>query len=250
MGDWFKKWKMPVNVNKSGVVKFGSAGDKVVPYALYNEPLKVLQSERDLGVIMDSSLSYKLHIQKTVNRAMMLYGWMARNLATRDSTVVLRVYKSLIRPLLEYASSVWAPTRVGLMNSLEKVQRKVTKLAIINASYTRRLEVLNLPTLRWRRIYLDLLQVHRILHGDQSIRKQMFAFSSEVSSANIRRHQLNVYKPSVHTGIYQNHFVNRTIDLWNSLPEALLDLSRFDLFKRHLKAYMMTSGEVKPYACD
>jgi hypothetical protein len=249
MGDWFIKWRMPVNVKKSGVLKFGFSNNYPNSYNLYSEQLKVLQSERDLGVIMDGSLSNKPHIQKIVNQAMKMYGWMVRNLASRDRIVVLRVYKTLIRPILEYASSVWSPSRIGLMNKLERVQRKVTKLIYGDVSYSNRLAMLKLPSLRWRRNYLDMLRVYSIVHGDESLRRDLITFSTEVSASGaiLRRHRYNIYKPTVHTDIYKHHFVNRVVDQWNSLPEALLDLPQFSLFKKRLKEYLLTNGNIEPY---
>ena len=70
MGDWFIKWRMPVNVKKSGVLKFGFSDNYPISYSLYNEHLKELKLERDLGVIMDGSLSKNPQIQKIVNQAM------------------------------------------------------------------------------------------------------------------------------------------------------------------------------------
>ena len=54
----------------------------------------------------------------------------------------------------------------------------------------------------------------------------VMTFSSEVlvSGASLRRHRYNIYKANVHTDMYKHHFVNRVVDQWNSLPEALLDL--------------------------
>lgn len=198
---------------------------------------------------MDGSLSNKPHIQKIVNQAMKMYGWMVRNLASRDRIVVLRVYKTLIRPILEYASSVWSPSRIGLMNKLERVQRKVTKLIYGDVSYSNRLAMLKLPSLRWRRNYLDMLRVYSIVHGDESLRRDLITFSTEVSASGaiLRRHRYNIYKPTVHTDIYKHHFVNRVVDQWNSLPEALLDLPQFSLFKKRLKAYLLTNGNIEPY---
>ena len=170
LGNWFKQWKMPVNVSKSGIVTFGS-NILLSKYTLYGEPLKEVPRERDLGILMDSTLIYKQHIQKIVNEAMKRYGWMVRNLVTRDRHVIIRIYKTMVRPILEYASSVWSPYRVGLINQIERVQRKVNKLVLRHLSYPHRLELLKLPTLKWRRYYLDLLKVHAIVHGNQQTRK-------------------------------------------------------------------------------
>jgi ribonucleases P/MRP protein subunit RPP40 len=238
---WCKKWKMPVNVKKSAVVKFGRDGAPQLTYSLNGENLKLSHKERDLGVVMSSSLSYKPHIQAITTKALQLYGWMARTLISRQRVTVLKVYKCLIRPTLEYACVVWSPSRVGLISRLENVQRKITKLVVRGSvSYEDRLKILNLPSLRWRRDYLDLLMVHRILHGDEHLRKQLFTYSSEVSGSNLRRHRLTLYKRAVHSDAYRHHFSNRVVDSWNSLPAQLLSINGFDLFKRSLKIYLLS----------
>ena len=207
-----------------------------------------MHNERDLGVFVDSSLSFKPHTKIILGRALKLYGWMARNLTSRDETII-SIYKVLIRPMLEYASTIWSPSRVGIMNSLERVQRKVTKLVVRlrSLSYSDRLRELHLPTLEWRRNYLDLLKVFQILHGNVQYRKDLFSLCSEVSSSNLRKHRLSIYKNACHTDVYKHHFVNRTVDHWNSLPNWLLDLTSFDLFKSQLKAYLLISGRIDPY---
>ncbi len=195
---------------------------------------------------MDNTLSYKAHIQKIVNEAMRRYGWMARNLVTRDHVTVIRIYKTIVRPILEYASSVWSPHRVAQSSHLERVQRKVTKLVLKHLSYQERLKKLKLPTLKWRRQYLDLLKTHQLIHGDQELRKEQITLSSEVTTPTLRRHRLTIYKISCHTGVYQQHLVNRIIEKWNSLPHELLDVQSYCAFKKRLKAYLLLN-ETYPY---
>jgi hypothetical protein len=200
---------------------------------------------------MDSELKFDLHIKTITNKAMKLYGWLVRNLVSREKTIIIRIYKTLIRPNLEYASSVWCPSRHDLIEMLERIQRKVTKLLnefrCTTISYSDRLKTLQLPTLQWRRNYLDLLQVHQILHGDLSIRKQLFQYVSEISDAALRRHKLSIYKGCFHSSIYKNHFVNRVIDQWNSLPDVILDISNFKVFKKTLKNFLLEHGKYKPF---
>ena len=86
-----------------------------------------------------------------------IYGWMVRTLVNRDKVIVLTICKSLIRPNLEYASSVWNPSAVGQSQILEKVLRKITKLILSkDIPYGKRLEILKLPTLKWRRMFLSI----------------------------------------------------------------------------------------------
>jgi len=245
---WFENWRMSVNVKKCGILTFFTKNVNI-SYNLFGSKLNVSKSERDLGVIINESLSFKEHILTICNKAMRMYGWLTRTLATDDTKVIIRLYKALIRPILEYASTVWSPTRVGLIIKLESVQRKVTKFAFRRSSvldYSERLRVSTLPSLMWRRLFLDLLMVHRILHGDIKIRKELFHLSTEVSSSNLRRHRLSIYKALFTCDIYKHHFVNRIVDEWNSLPHEVLDVENFVAFKKRLKIYLMTSKS--PYA--
>jgi len=181
--------------------------------------------------------------------SMRTYGWLSRNLTTRDRYVVIRVYKALIRPTLEYASSVWSPSRVGMTDRLEQVQKKITKLVARNVgSYPDRLRSLKLPSLRWRRNYLDLLKVFQIIHGDQQFRKQLFTLSAEITDSNLRRHRFAIYKGKVRTDLFKHHFTNRVVDQWNTLPGELLDVPGFKSFKSKLKVHLLSHAS--PYEYD
>ena len=52
---------------------------------------------------------------------------------------------------------------------------------------------------------------------------------------------------NVRSDIYKHHFVNRVVDQWNSLPEALLDLPQPSLFKKRLKIHLLTNSNLEPY---
>ena len=80
---------------------------------------------------------------------------------------MLRVYKTIIRPHLEYCTQLWSPV-AGHGNwssiiELENVQRRFTRLIndIGTLSYSQRLENLNLTTLAERRIRGDLIEASR-----------------------------------------------------------------------------------------
>jgi len=79
--------------------------------------------------------------------------------------VFVLLYEALVRSQLEYANSVWNPYRMGLVKDLEKVQMRATKLVITikHLKYKERLPRLKLPTLRFRRIRGDMIEVYKIL---------------------------------------------------------------------------------------
>ncbi len=69
-------------------------------------------------------LSWTNHIQSIASKARRLVGLMYRQFYHCATTQTLRsLYLSLVRPHLEYGSSVWNPYLVKDVNILEKVQK-------------------------------------------------------------------------------------------------------------------------------
>jgi len=70
----------------------------------------------------------------------------------RDKDTILRLYKSLVRPQLEYCIQVWSPYRKQDMEKLKKVQRRTTKMiqGYKDLSYKERLIRCGLTTLEKR----------------------------------------------------------------------------------------------------
>ena len=82
--------------------------------------------------------------------------WIARTLITRDCTTMIAVYKSLIRPHVEYCVQLWNPAPMhgnwSLILELEGVQRRFTRLIddVGTRPYSERLDILKLTTLELR----------------------------------------------------------------------------------------------------
>ncbi|XP_047146187.1 uncharacterized protein LOC124819047 [Hydra vulgaris] len=126
-----------------------------------NESLRSSIKERNLGVIFTSNPKWSTHIQSVISKSLQILGMLKRTFTIVDEKMALKLYKVCIRPHLEYAVSVWAlylKTDVALV---ESVQRKATKWALNlrNPQYYERLKRLNLPSLEFRRLRYDLIQV-------------------------------------------------------------------------------------------
>ena len=92
--------------------------------------MKILKNIKDLGVTFDNRLKFDKHINNKINTAYQMLGIVKRNFIhlTPNSFVVL--YKAMIRSHLEYAVSVWNPHHQSVIEKLEKVQKRTTKLVI------------------------------------------------------------------------------------------------------------------------
>jgi len=71
--------------------------------------LKVSEKERDLGVIMYKSAQPSRHCAEVSKRANATLDMIRRTIVTRDKDTILRLYKSLVRPQLEYCIQAWSP---------------------------------------------------------------------------------------------------------------------------------------------
>ena len=120
---------------------------------------------RDLGVIVDEKLRFEEHISEKINKAYSMLGIIKRNFKYLDSKSFVMLYKSMVRNYLEYAVSVWSPSKKGVIEMIEKVQKRATKM-IANCKdlcYINRLKLLKLPTLKYRRLRGDMVETFKIL---------------------------------------------------------------------------------------
>ena len=108
------------------------------------ETLATTTSEKDLGVYVDTELTFEKHIETVVNRANRMLGLIRRSYTYLDSLSLLKLCTSLVRPTLEYANAAWTPILRRDQILLENVQRRATKLIqeLRDRDYEDRLRIL------------------------------------------------------------------------------------------------------------
>ena len=118
-----------------------------------------VQQEKDLGVTFDNKLKFETHINAKINLANRNLGLIVRNFSFMNKEMFLQLYKSLVRPHLEYATVIWGPSSKKHGKSIENVQRRATRILgnLKGKSYPERLIELGLPTLEYRRQRTDLI---------------------------------------------------------------------------------------------
>ena len=70
--------------------------------------VEVTELEKDLGILIDPHLDFKKHIKTIVKKASYINYKILKNLTYRDSNILVPLFKTLVRPILEYGNSVWA----------------------------------------------------------------------------------------------------------------------------------------------
>ena len=162
--NWSKKWQLPFNLEKCKLVQYGrNIMDHA--YCIDGKEIENVQSEKDLGVTFDTSLRFTSHIANITKKANSRLGMIKRSFSNLSKEIVIPLYKSLVRPIVEYGSSIWNPMLKSDVQEIEKIQRRATKLIsnISHLSYPDRLRYLKMDSLTFRRRRCDMIQVYRII---------------------------------------------------------------------------------------
>ena len=127
---------------------------------------------KDLAVIFDSKLSFREHKEK-IEKAYKMLGIIKRNFIHFSSDTFIQLYKSIVRPHLDYANSVWHPYKVGDIDDIEKFQKGQPSwsselISLKKLPYKDRLEHLHLVTLKYRRLRGDTIEVYRIVTNNKT----------------------------------------------------------------------------------
>ena len=83
---------------------------------------------RYLGVDTSSGLTWNSHIDRITANANRTLGFIRRNIKTKMPRVREAAYNSLVRPQLEYASTVWDMHTKVRISQIEQVQRRAARL--------------------------------------------------------------------------------------------------------------------------
>ena len=105
--------------------------------------------------------------------------------------IFIPLYKALVRNHFDYAMPTWN-THIKHIEAIEGVQRRATKLVpkIKNLTYPDRLRALNLPTLSYRRLRGDMIEVYKIIANiyDSNTCQNILNFLQN-KGVNLRGHQ-------------------------------------------------------------
>ena len=118
LATWSSKWQLPFNESKCKVIHFGRKNPHH-NYNMNNVQLEAETEEKDLGVTFDPDLKFGPHIRNIISKANSRVGLIKNTFEELQPTNFKILYKSLIRPILEYCSSVWYPILVKDMKEIE-----------------------------------------------------------------------------------------------------------------------------------
>ena len=143
-----------INLHKckvTPITKSAACNHDTADYYLQSQSSKISSTpilrcteEINLGAVFDTKLSFRNHINMSINKANRLLGIIRRSFCALVDINFTLLYKAIVRPHLEYAATIWNPYKKCYIDNMEKVQCRAIKLLqiISHLSYPERLAAL------------------------------------------------------------------------------------------------------------
>ena len=204
--------------------------------------IEVKESLKDLGVYLNSDLTFKLHVEKVATSASKMAGWGLRTFRRRSVCTMKGIWKSLVQPKLDYCSQFWSPGDQDSVNRLESVQRhflgKVSGVGDLN--YWDKLGALKMSSQERRRDRYMILFLWKISQG------LVHGYQVEFTSSAGRRGRVALpnsivqSSPAMVRRARESTLGVRGVKMFNLLPTAIRNInsSNVDIFKKSLDEFL------------
>ena len=238
---WENEWQMSFNPEKCEVIRITNKR-RIIDgsYTIHGHTLQFTDQAKYLGVTIDTKLSWGHHTNAMTKKANNTVAFLRRNLSSCHRQIRATCYKSLVRPQLEYASTVWDHTNKTHINTVEAVQRRAAQFITGDyrqeSSVTAMLRNLQLESLQERRLRARAVMMFRVVSN-------LIDLSSgplHPSGTATRGHTQRYIQPFCHVKSYQDSFYPAGIVIWNSLPQDVINADSLESFKTRISAHRFT----------
>ena len=244
--DWFNSNRLKLNCSKTNFVLFNSQSQcppiciNVSGVSIYPTP-----TVRYLGVTLDNSFSFEHHAIEICKSSFAFMRSLYRICSDLPQSCVLSVVNAFVFSRIDYCNSVLTFCNNRTIGRLQRVQNCLVRLVkrLPRQAPTSRA----IRNLRWLRIHSRIVfkiccLVHKCIYGSTpSYVGNLISFSRSVqSSISLRSHSVKtLYTPITPFANVRKAFYFKAPRLWNSLPLPIRLETRYDVFKRRLKAHLL-----------
>ena len=169
---WSEKWLMLLNFGKCKCLPVHTGHRNLdVNYKMGDTVLGTTVKEKNLRVTISADMKVSEQCGIAPSKGNIILGLIRRNITYKDKRLIIPLYKAIVRPHLEYCIQAWRPYRKKDIDTLERIQRRATKIIpeLRDLSYEERLPECGLTILETRRLRGDQIEVSKILNGYENI---------------------------------------------------------------------------------
>ena len=239
---WSTEWDLHFNSSKCCVLHFGRSNNKA-DYGINDRPLVKKEQERDLGIMFCTNFKFDQHISLIAKKANKQLGIIRKVFSRRKPETIISLYKTFVRPHLEYNSIIWSPYTRKNEKIIENVQKRLCNMIYgfhNSLSYQEKLKRANLLSLKARRIKQDLILVYKIKSNLMDLH-----FEDFFKKALCKKTRGNFFKlqiPKSKKKLRQNFFSCSIIKHWNKLKSNDINVRNLNMFKKNVLRYLRRLG--------
>src|SRR5277367_474227 len=220
-------------------------------YFIDDKKLSNVDEERDLGILTENTLSITRHCEEVAAGASRMAGLLDRTFRKMPAKTKSKLYKTFVRPKLEFAAPVWSPWLKKDIDIIEGVQRRCTR-HILNLQhwdwaknqrsgtyrdYGERLSILGLTTLVERRKRGQLITIYKVKNGLLDIGdtdRALFFTDPDPRGIDTRGHDRRIVMWRTKLNIARNFITYEGAKNWNALPANIVQSKCLNNFKSRL----------------
>jgi len=203
------------------------------------QQLEESELEKDVGVSVTPSMKWDTQCAKAARTAGTVLAQISRAFSYRDKSTFMRLYKSYVRPHLEFSSPAWRPWLQRDKDLLERVQKRAVNMVggLRGQTYEEKLNELGLDTLENRRRRFDLTMAHKVMHGHCSVRGEKWKHAKPTEGPRTRAaaDATRLEPLRARLEIRRNFYTARITGEWNALPKESREITSTKSFKTALQ---------------
>ena len=226
MVNWSHKWGMRFNPAKCSTLHLTRDRQPgQTKYEMMGTVLEETDETKYLGIFLQKDLRWNRQTEFATGKATKVLNFVRRNFYHVKPAVKEKLYHTLIRPHLDYATAAWDPHTSKNIKSIERVQKRAARF--VTNTYGRDTSISNiLASLGWssmqeRRKQHRLSCLHKMINGKLDI-DYLNYIQPKLARAR-RGHDCQFQQTHSRTDAFANSFFMRTVPEWNQLaPETVI----------------------------
>ena len=218
--NWMSDNLLSLSTSKSCVLHLSSHFNPCYPCIVNGVSIDSVESVFDLGILIDRDLAFNSHISQVVRKCGVRLSVIRKNFHYRDRSFLIQLYKTFVRPLLEYATPVWSPHHLNDINLLESIQRRFTRAILPELPYVDRCRELGLMPLEQRRNVSDMILCFKFANNLVDVDSP---FTNNARHSGRNRHCKVFDVQGACKDLRRNTFAVRAPKMWNNLSHDIVE---------------------------
>lgn len=248
ISNWAKDHHLSINPTKTKIMFLGSSYyientdfDSLPKITLNNMTIPIVDSVRNLGLVIDSTLSWNEYLSDISKRVWYTLRQLKRSHSVLSLDVRKLLVQSLIFPKFDYCCLAVTDLNLEqkrklqvLLNSCVRFIFRLNRTVHVSQYLTQ----LGWLTVENRRNYLMGSFTYALIINDapEYLSSRILERSSFVP--RLRSTFLELMVPYFSTRVYENSFMVNAIKFWNNLPEEMRRSTSLNIFKNKLYTYL------------